>query len=94
MSVVSNQHDNPNYGEASDWDDQIADWQVEAEQLDSDTCPCGKPKERGEYICDACADLEEQEEARDHEEEERQERLLKALPNGDYTASEMQEYLS
>lgn len=71
-----------------------ADMQAEHEWLMGTDCDCGKAKLPGDSMCAACAHLEEQEAGRDYEEEERQERLLKALPDGDYTASELQEYLS
>lgn len=56
----------------------------------TDDCPhCDDAR-----LCDECARLEELEAGRDHEEEDHQDRLLRVLPDGDYTASEMREYLS
>lgn len=62
--------------------------------LDSTTCECTGTKLSGDLMCAECAEAEAMEMSRDYEEEERHERLMKALPNGDYTASEMREYLS
>lgn len=66
----------------------------QAEALASDVCPCGEAKVPGQQECFRCVRAMEQDWARDLEEEERHKRLLKCLPNGDYTASEMAEYLS
>ena len=63
------------------------------QELASPVCDCGQPKPGGEAMCAACAQREEQEAGRDYEEEARQEALLLALPDGDYTASELREHL-
>ena len=63
------------------------------QELASPVCGCGQPKHGGEAMCAACAQVEEQEAGRDHEEEAQQEQLLRALPDGHYTASELREHL-
>lgn len=66
--------------------------EIEADRH-SAICPCGRPKTPGEYLCAPCFKLEEAEANTDWEEVERQEALLRVLPSGTYTASEMREYL-
>ncbi|MFB9991202.1 hypothetical protein ACFFLM_04295 [Deinococcus oregonensis] len=58
------------------------------------TCQCGNPKDSGEIMCARCGHFERLDDGRDHDEEAHQARLLKCLPDGDYTASELAEYLS
>lgn len=58
------------------------------------TCQCGNPKDSGEIMCARCGQFERLDEGRDHDEEAHQARLLKCLPDGIHTASELAEYLS
>lgn len=78
---------------AHDWICTPCDIAENTRAMAATTCDCGQPKSSGEGMCAACAYLEQQEEGRDHEEEARQTRLLAALPDGLYTASELREYL-